>query len=99
MLDCIQAGGIRQQQYFFTGPALFAGAIPMAQKCFIPFLLPFPALLTFVKVSWITLWLDKRAANKDGRWDEVEELWYEQMTLQDCNLSWAHQLILETISF
>jgi len=51
MLDCIQAGGIRQQQYFFTGPALFAGAIPMAQKCFIPFLLPFPALLTFVKVS------------------------------------------------
>lgn len=99
MLNYIQAEGVCQWEYFFSGPTLFEGAIPVPQNYFIPFLLPLPALLTFVKVAWITLWLDRAAANKDVHYDETEELWYGQMTPQDCNLSWAHQLVLETISF
>lgn len=99
MFYYIQAGGVCQWQYFFLGPNLFEGAILVAQKDLIPFLLPLLVLLTFVKVTWITLCLDRSTANKDGRYDEIEELQYGQMIPRDCNLNRVHQLILETISF
>lgn len=84
---------------FFSKWILFEGAILVPWNYLIPLLPPLPALLAFMKLVWITLQLGMGAVNKNGCYDEIEELWYGQKTPWDYNLSWAHLLILEKISF
>lgn len=84
---------------FFSRQNLFEGTILSAMKLFNSPSSSTPCSANLYEAGMNHLQLGMGAVNKNGHYNEIEELWYGQKTPWDYNLSWAHQFILETISF